>query len=153
MLKHGFSSSYSMLCLGLFLALASANSAVAADLQLKAKLVWGTDSDKPEDRGLKELDPKLTERLKGVFKWKNYFEVREQKFSVPPGGPKKVEMSKKCEIEVQNLQKGGVEVKLFGEGKLLKTVKQVIPPGELLVLAGDDKNKTAWFVVLTTQTP
>jgi len=40
-------------------------------------------------------------------------------------------------------------VKIFGEGKHLRTVRQPIPPGEMLVLAGDDKNDTAWFVVLT----
>jgi len=62
---------------------------------------------------------------------------------------KRVRMSEKCEIEVENLGDSTVEVKLFGEGKMVVRKKQALPTGELLVLAGEDKNDTAWFVVLT----
>ena len=39
--------------------------------------------------------------------------------------------------------------KLYGQGKMVVRKTQKIKAGELLVLAGDDKNDTAWFVVLS----
>jgi len=120
-----------------------------ADLTLQAQLVWGTNNDKPNDPKLKDVDPKVTDKLRGVFKWKNYFEVNRQKFTVTGAGPKRVKMSDHCEIEVQNLGNSSVELKLYGQGKMVVKKTQKIKAGELLVLAGDDKNDTAWFVVLT----
>lgn len=130
-----------------FLAL-SPSDTVAAETKFQARLVWGTDEMKPENPNLKEIDAKTKEKLKAVFKWKNYFEVETQIVVVGPNELKKVKMSSKCEIEIQELGKDGFEVKLFGEGKLTKKVKQVFPTGDCLVLAGDDKNSNAWLVML-----
>ena len=120
-----------------------------ADLTFQAQLLWGTNNDKPNDPKLKDVDPKVTDKLRGVFKWKNYFEVNRQKFTVTGAGPKRVKMSEHCEIEVQNLGNSSVELKLYGKGKMVVRKTQRIKSGELLVLAGDDKNDTAWFVVLS----
>jgi len=91
----------------------------------------------------------VKEKLRGVFKWKNYFEVNRQDFTVTATGPKKVKMSDLCEVQVQNLGNSSVELKLYGQGKMVVRKTQKIKAGELLVLAGDDKNDTAWFVVLS----
>jgi len=121
----------------------------STDLNLSAQLIWGTNNEKPDDPKLKEITREVGEKLRGVFKWKNYFEVSRQNFKVDSSATKKVKMSEHCEIEVQNLGSSAVEVKLYGKGKLVVKKRQVIKSGELLVLAGDDKNDTAWFVVLT----
>ncbi len=121
----------------------------STDLNLQAQLVWGTNKEKPDDPNLKEVDPIVAEKLRKVFKWKNYFEVKRQNFTVAVGSPKKVKMSDECEIEVQNLGNSSIEVKLYGKGKLAVRKTQKISPSELLVLAGDDKDDTAWFVVLS----
>ena len=123
--------------------------AAASDLNLQAQLVWGTNNDKPENPKLKEVEAKVTDKLRGVFKWKNYFEVSRQNFAIPVSSPKKVKMSENCEIEVQNLGNSSIEVKLYGQGKMVVRKTQKIKPNELLVLAGDDKNDTAWFVVMS----
>lgn len=122
----------------------------SGDLKLQAQLVWGTNNEKPDDPKLKEVDSNVTDKLRGVFKWKNYFEVHREGFNVAASGSKKVKMSDHCEIEVQNLGSSSVEVKLYGKGKLVVKKKQLLKPRELLVLAGDDKNDTAWFVVLSS---
>jgi len=132
---------------GLFVCSFAARSA-PGDLNLQARLVWGTNNDKPDDPKLKDVDPQVKEKLRGVFKWKNYFEVNRQALTVTTSGPKKVKMSDHCEIEVQNLGNSSLELKLYGQGKMVVRKTQKIKPGELLVLAGDDKNDTAWFVVL-----
>jgi hypothetical protein len=124
--------------------------AAPGDLNLQAQLIWGTNGEKPAGKDLKDLDVATLKKLRAVFKWKNYFEVDRQTFPVALSSKKRVRMSSKCEVEVQNLGDSSVEASLYGEGKLVIRSKQVLKPGEPLVLAGEDKNDTAWFVVLTS---
>ncbi len=138
-----------LIAIVLFFASPSLASAGPTDLTLQAQLVWGTNNDKPDDPKLKEVETKVTDKLRGVFKWKNYFEVSRQSFAVPMSSPKKVKMSDHCEIEVQNLGNSSIEVRLYGQGKMVVRKTQKIKANELLVLAGDDKNDTAWFVVMS----
>jgi hypothetical protein len=123
--------------------------AATGELGLQAQLIWGTDGEKPKEPNLKDVDSATQDKLKKVFKWKNYYEVDKQEFKVPMSSKKRVRMSAKCEVEVENLGDSQVEVKLFGEGKMVVKKRQALKSGELLVLAGDDKNNTAWFVILT----
>ena len=132
-----------------FCACASLVKAAPADLNLRAQLVWGTNKDKPDNPNLKEVDTKVTDKLRGVFKWKSYFEVNQLNFTVGTSSPRKVKMSEDCEIEVQNLGNSSIEVKLYGKGKMVVRKTQKMKATELLVLAGDDKDDTAWFVVLS----
>ncbi len=120
----------------------------ASEMKLQAKLVWGTNGGKPSDAKLKELDDGLKERLQKVFKWQNYYEVNHHDFSVPSSGDKSIEMSPKCRIEVRNEGDNQIEVKLIGEGKPVVKKRQMINGHELLILGGDSKNDTAWFVVI-----
>ena len=127
-------------------------AAPASELKLQAKLVWATNEEKPANKKLTELDSKLTEKLRRVFKWKNYFEVSHQNAVVVQSPAKKITMSSKCEVELRKLDDVTIEVKLYGEGKLMKTDKHPIKSllqGEYYILAGDDKEKydDAWFVV------
>jgi hypothetical protein len=122
----------------------------AGETSFQVLLVWGTNGDLPKDKPLKEVDPKLQDRLKGVFKWKSYFEVNEPKgLTVPKDGSQKLKLSDKCDIQVQDVGAARVEIKLFGEGKLVVKKVQSVVPGEVIVLAGESKDDTAWFVVLT----
>jgi hypothetical protein len=116
-----------------------------------ARLIWGTDQDKPDHADLKEIDPGLRKKLCKVFKWKNYFEVSRKDILLPQQSFKKIRMSPKCELEFAQVGPDGIEVKLYGENKLVFTKKQTLLPGEPMVLAGDDKNDTAWFVIITEQ--
>lgn len=128
------------------------SSASAGDLKLQAQLVWATNEEKPANKKLTDLDAKLTEKLRRVFKWKNYFEVSRQTPISVQAAAKKVTMSSKCEVELRKVDDATIEVKLYGEGKLLKTDKHPIKSlqqGEYYILAGDDKDKydDAWLVV------
>lgn len=127
------------------------------EVKLKAQLVWATDHPKPKPE-MKELDAKLSEKLRKMCKWKNYFEINQQTVSVPSTGTKKVAMSPKCEIELKQVDDANVEVKLYGEGKLVKTIHQPLKPlqkGELAAIGGDDKDSygDAWFILLSAETP
>jgi hypothetical protein len=122
--------------------------AQSGEIKLVAQLIWGTDGERPANVKIKELDRETRDKLKGVFRWKNYFEVNREEFPVSPETTRRIRMSKKCEIAVENQGRSAIEVKLYGEGKLVLTKRQVLKHGELLVLAGDDKDDTAWFVII-----
>ena len=127
----------------------SAGHAAAGDLKFEAKLLWGTDEANPKDPDLKDVDPKIVEKLRSVFKWKSYFEIESKKdVVVPKGVQTKLKMSAKCQLEIRNLGEERVEVTLVGEGKRVVNRKQTVNPGELIVLGGEGQNATAWFVIL-----
>lgn len=115
---------------------------------LQAQLVWATDGTKPAGKELKELDSATRDKLRGVFRWKEYLEISKQEFQVTTAVLSRVRLSPKCEIEVERFGQETFEVKLFGEGKMVVKKRQSLKPAELLVLAGDDKDDTAWFVVI-----
>jgi hypothetical protein len=124
-------------------------AAQAAELKLEVVLIWGSNEEKSPDPKHKPLTGEMAKRLSKVFKWKHYFEVNKINETIPNRGTKKIKVSPKCDIEITEMEGSSVEVKLYGEGKLInKSVKQ-LSKGEYFVLAGEDKNETAWFIMIT----
>lgn len=118
------------------------------ELCFQVQLIWGV-TEQQNDPKLKPVSPEQTERLKQVFKWNHYYQVSSERVCVASGSSKKHKLSDKCDIEIKDLGKRMLEVKLFGEGQLVKKVTHAVVPTEL-VLGGDEpKNNTAWFVVLS----
>jgi hypothetical protein len=122
---------------------------VPAETRVQAVLVWGTNESKPAGKPLKELDAKLRERLANIFKWQNYFEVSRKTAGVTPSKPQTVKLSDDCSVDIKILPENQAEVKLIGKGKTIVTRRHSLTKPDALVLAGDDKNNTAWFVVLS----
>lgn len=126
----------------------------AADLALSSRLVWATNQPAPKEDNLKPVSKKLESKFVKIFKWKNYYEISNKKFTFPKHDGKKTPLSPKCEIIMTILDKDTLQVKVFGEDQLQRTVKQPLKPiledGELLVVAGDDKDSygDAWFLVI-----
>lgn len=114
-----------------------------------AELIWGTNSEKPADKDFKPISPDLKKRLRRVFKWQNYFEIKRKDFTASPDKPSRVEMSRECRLDVASVGANEYEIQLYGKGVLVVTKRQRIQPGEIVVLAGDDKEDDAWFVVLS----
>ena len=124
--------------------------APAADMNLQAFLLWGTDDSKlPEGKPYKPIEPDISQKLKTLpLKWTNWFEVNRVAFAVPQGATKEVPMSEKCQVKVKQVSGSEVEVSLIGKGKEVVKRKQSLPKGEILVLGGNATNSTAWLVVL-----
>jgi hypothetical protein len=139
-----------------FLALLSflfVTSSQAADSKFAAQLIWGSNEEKSPDPTHKQVDPALKAKLQKVFKWKNYFLVTNVVSTIPAKQSRKLTMSEHCVIEITPLEPPSVELKLHGDGKPVQSMKKAMPPGEIVLLAGDDKNETAWFVVVQTVDP
>lgn len=119
------------------------------ETRVQALLVWGTNESQPSGKNIKELDAKLRERLANIFKWRNYFEVSRKTAGVTPSKPQLVKLSDDCSVDIKLLPDNQAEVKLIGKGKTIVTRRHSLAKPDALVLAGDDKNNTAWFVVLS----
>jgi hypothetical protein len=123
--------------------------AQGAERKLEAQLLWATDDAKSPDPNHKPVDADLNRKLKSIpLKYKHYFEVKRQTFGITDKTYTKVEMSKQCYIEVKDKGETRVTVKLYGEGKFVKRLDSALPKGETVTIAGDDKNGTAWLVVV-----
>jgi len=135
--------------LALLLIAGGTTQSFAANLKLEAKLIWGTNDDKSPNPEHREVDPATKEKLRKVFKWKNYFAVNRVVKPVPSRGSNKFELSKDCTIEIKELEGPKVEVKLIGKGKEVHKTTLTISKGQSVVYSGDDKNENAWFVIIT----
>jgi hypothetical protein len=135
--------------LALLLLAAGTPQTFAANLRLEAKLIWGTDDAKSPNPDHKEVDAVTREKLRKVFKWKNYFVVNRAVKEVPSRSSNKFELSKECTIGIKELEGPRVEVKLIGKGKEVHKTTLTISKGQPVVYAGDDKNQSAWFVIIT----
>ena len=145
MKSAGYSKAFRLagVCLGLFLMVGTIQ---AEDLNLKVKLIWGTNDRPSADSKDKPVDAVVLKKLSSVFKWKYYYEVSSKDFKVPSRGSTKVTVSSKCEVVVKELEGPQVEVQVFGEGKHVKTVTSKLTREETLTIAGDDKKECAWFI-------
>ena len=149
MSHRAFSSPFGRSFLVLLLLVASVSPAWAANLKLETKLIWGTNDEKSPNPDHKEVDPATKEKLRKVFKWKNYFAVNRVVKPVPSRARNRFDLSKDCIIEIMELEGPRVEVKLIGKGKEVHKTTLTIDKGQSVVYSGDDKNQSAWFVIIT----
>lgn len=119
-----------------------------AEQKFAAILIWGTDDEKPEGKNLKDVSDTLRQKFaKLPVKWKNYYEVTRKSITIKPGHPQEVQLSDKCLVKLHQSEKG-LDVELVGENKSVYKGNRPMPGKDILIVGGDDKNATAWFVVL-----
>ena len=129
--------------------IAMVSVAAAAERKMEARLIWGTNADKSPDASHKLLDGELSKKLREMpLKWKNFFEVNRQTFTINTTNYTKIVLSKKCTIEVKQKDGNNVTVKLYGEGKQVNRVDKPLPKGEVLTIGGDAKDNNAWFITV-----
>ena len=128
---------------------AAIDLADAAERKMEARLIWGTNEDKSPNPSHKPLDGDLAKKLRDMpLKWKNFFEVNRQVFSVNDKVYTNIVMSKKCSIELKDKGTNNITVKFYGDGKLVNRVDKPLPKGEILTIGGDAKDNNAWFITV-----
>lgn len=121
----------------------------AAERKMEARLIWGTNDEKSPDPKHRPLDGDLSKKLREMpLKWKNFFEVNRQVFTINTTNYTEIVMSKQCTIQVKDKGGNNVTVKLYGEGKQVNRVDKPLPKGEVLTIGGDAKDKNAWFITV-----
>jgi hypothetical protein len=136
--------------LGLFLSFCflASTAARAEDLYLVSKLIWGTNTEKPSDASIKPVDAATATKFRNVFQWKHYYEVKRTNVMVKTRSTQRVVMSKKCTIDITELEGPKVEVTLIGQGKPLHKIVKPLSKGEYFTIAGGSKDESAWFVAI-----
>src|SRR4051812_28463400 len=75
-------------------------ASVAAERKMEARLIWGTNEEKSPNPNHKPLDGELAKKLREMpLKWRNFFEVNRQIFTITDQRYTNIVMSKKCSIE------------------------------------------------------
>jgi hypothetical protein len=146
---NSISKTFLRFFLVLLLVLLPAAQIRATELKLEAKLIWGTDGESSPDPTQKRVDEATATKLRKVFKWKNYFEINRQTATIPSRSTRQITMSKKCTIEITEMPGPAVEVTLIGDGKPVNKTTRHLAKGEWFTIGGEDKNGSAWFVIVT----
>ncbi len=121
----------------------------AAELKIEARLIWGTNDDKVSDPKVKPVDKATAEKFRKIFQWKNYYEVNREVAIVPSRQNKKITLSPQCVLDIKELEGPKVEVTLIGEEKAVNKTTYPLSKGESFTIAGDCKNGSAWFILIT----
>jgi hypothetical protein len=140
----------------LLMTLAAGGVARAADsLPVEMQLIWATNEPRSPDPKHRPVDPDVAKLLANTpYRWSYYFEVHRRVEDVPNDRSlEKVVMSKHCALDIKylgnHLGRDRMQVKLYGDGQLVSMSKETLP----LLLAGDAKNDTAWFVLIRKAPP
>jgi hypothetical protein len=127
------------------------NPAIAGSLPGKlggnATLVWGT-AEVPDKKDLKPVSGALQKKLRKTFKWEHYYLISVKDFALQSTKIKRIPMSDKCVMVLQQLKSDQLRVKMIGEGKVVVDKRHSLKKKNALVLGGPDKDKCAWLVVL-----
>lgn len=123
-------------------------AAESPGIRVEAILVWATHVAKTNDSSLKELEPQLVKKLSKQYKWPLYYEVKRTEASVSGSATTAVPVSAKCSLQIKHLGEERVEVNLIGKGKPVSRSVESLAHGHLIILGGDDKNDTAWLIVI-----
>ncbi len=119
---------------------------------LKLQLIWGTDTninDVEHLKGkLKEVDPAVKKRLGEFLKWNYYYEISCKKADLKEPREYSVVMSKHCEIKINKIEDEIVEVKLYGNDKMVVKKKARITPGKPQSIAGKTESTAEFWCVL-----
>ena len=140
----------------LLMTMAADGVARAADsLPVELQLIWATDEPRSPDPKHKPVEADVAKLLADTpYRWKYYYEVHRRVEDVPDDRSlEKVVMSKHCALDIKylgnHLGKERVQVKLYGDDKLVSMHKETLP----LMLAGNAQNDTAWFVLIRKAPP
>ena len=150
--RSPLNSLWTILALAAVLLAAAAGSARAVDhATIELQLIWGSNDAESPDPSQKPVEPAVEKLLaSSPYRWKHYYLVNKRIEDIQSDHSKdKIPMSSHCEMDIKYLGKDRVQVKLYGDGKLLSTHRESVP----LLLAGDAKNDTAWLVLIRMAAP
>jgi hypothetical protein len=117
--------------------------ALAADLRLEAKLIWGANLG-PAAVNHTLVAPPLAATLRDNFKWTNYYEITNLTALIPLNQSRDLRMSDRCTLKIKNLGSSLVAVDCIGQGKPVSKGTNSLP----CIYSGTNADDTAWFIRL-----
>src|SRR2546423_9295813 len=140
----------------LLLALVGTTALQATDdaqkITFYVQLIRGSDSDKPDDPAWKPVGAKLDKKLRAVFRWKNYWEVKRETVTLSKDKVARRQMTRDREVEIRLLNPPNTQIRLFHHGALTRCSHQPIAE-HMSILRGESKTGECWFVVVRRDKP
>jgi hypothetical protein len=129
-------------------------SAAVPAFTFYVQLVRGSDNQAPPSPEAQLIGDKLGQRLHGVFKWKNYWEIKREAVTIKPGEKVRKQMSAQEEVEIEIPATGPrtMTVSIYSNGKLTRKRTQSIET-EFYIAGGDKDATQPWFIVVRRDNP
>ena len=116
------------------------------------QLICGSDSDKPLNPDWKPVGPKLNQRLRAVFRWKHYWEVKRESVELNQNHVARLHLTRERDVEVTSYAPPATRIRLYYNGQLTRCQHQ--PIGEhMCLLGGDAESGDSWFVTVRRDQP
>lgn len=132
----------------------SAKAEEAADpttdgFPLKLQLIWGTDTTLKTNK-FKAVSPETKKKFEEFLKWENYYEISCKRINLTDDAERSIQMSDKCKIKIRKIEEKTIEVKLYGEGKLIIKKRTKITAKKPQSIAGrNEANSDFWGIMIS----
>jgi len=116
------------------------------------QLIRGDNEKQAPDREARLIGPKLSHRLRPIFKWENYWEISRQKVEVDPGKKARIRLNKEREVEIDLTDATKRTVVAYQSGKPVSRTTR--PVGNTMIITGGDRDsQSVWFIVVRRDAP
>jgi len=116
------------------------------------QFVIGGDQDKLPFASAKPIGPKLEKKLRGVFRWKRYWEVNRDSVVLASGQMARRKVSSDREVEIERLDSEKFAVRIYHDGKLTRNRTQP-SEGAFCITGGGAGADQSWFIVVRRDRP
>jgi hypothetical protein len=114
--------------------------------------IHGNDDDAPPTPDAKPIGPKLNEKLRSVWKWKHYWELKRDSAVVKPGQRVRKRMSAEREVEIELTDLRTMTARIYFNGRLTRSRNQPAE-GAFCIAGGDEGKDQSWFIVVRRDRP
>ncbi len=134
---------------------ANAGPTLAVEPQARTfyvQMVHGSDSAQPPVPQATLIGPKLSQRLRAVFPWKSYWELKRASVKLEPGRKTRTRMTPDREVEIRYVSGEQLEIQIFREGKPTRLHRQAAST-PFWIVGGDKAERQSWFIVVRQDKP
>ena len=123
----------------------------AEQVQFFVQLIKGTDDDVSPNKSAHKIGPKLSQKLNGVFKPKNYWEISCHQVTAKAGKPTKVSLGQQRDVQIE-LKNSERIITTYYKGQAAG--KRICPRSAQMSLIGERRpGEGEWFVVVRLDRP
>jgi len=140
------------LCVITILAIGVVLTAQQKPVTVYVQFIRGTHQDTPEAAEWKPVGNRLSKKLTPVFKWPHYWEVKRHTVTIYPQQVSKVILGQEQMLEIELVDPGQSELRLYRKGKLVRKSRQQFD-SKLAIMGGDTEGDQSWFVVVRRDRP
>jgi hypothetical protein len=131
---------------------AAARSAEVSTFSFYVQLVRGSDADTPPSPDAVRVGVEVGRRLHGVFRWKNYWEMKRQHVLLSEGKTVRAQMSPHLDVEISVPGNQEMVVCIYADGKLIRQRHQAVQT-RFYITGGDNDDAQSWFIVVRRDEP